>query len=97
MANGNQHNCERIAALTTMLAVNSARTQILVDVPNMIIDFSEIWEMDINPIAVSEGKACALDARIILDTDNVEALHFTGSPTLSKTTVELVMLTLIPN
>jgi len=35
----------------------------------MIIDFPEIREMDINPIAVSEGKAFALDARIILDQD----------------------------
>ncbi len=41
--------------------------QIIVGFSNMIIDFPEIREMDINPIAVSEGKAFALDARIILD------------------------------
>jgi len=46
--------------------------QILVGFSNMIIDFPEIREMDINPIAVSEGKAFALDARIILDPDSVE-------------------------
>ncbi|MBN2439124.1 MAG: bifunctional acetate--CoA ligase family protein/GNAT family N-acetyltransferase [Deltaproteobacteria bacterium] len=46
--------------------------QILVGFSNMIIDFPEIREMDINPIAVSGGKAFALDARIILDTDCVE-------------------------
>jgi acetyltransferase len=34
---------------------------------NLIIDFPEIAEMDINPIGILNGKACALDARIILD------------------------------
>ncbi|MHB8770448.1 MAG: bifunctional acetate--CoA ligase family protein/GNAT family N-acetyltransferase [Syntrophales bacterium] len=41
--------------------------KILVGFSNMIIDFPEIREMDINPLAVSQGKAVALDARIILD------------------------------
>ncbi len=41
--------------------------KILVGLSNMIIDFPEIREMDINPLAVSQGKAVALDARIILD------------------------------
>jgi acetyltransferase len=35
----------------------------------MIIDFPEILEMDINPLAVCQGKAVALDARIFLDQD----------------------------
>ncbi len=43
--------------------------KILVGFSNMIIDFPEIREMDINPIAVSQGKAVALDARIILDQE----------------------------
>ena len=41
--------------------------QILVSFSNLIVDFPEIEEMDINPIAISNGRACALDARIILD------------------------------
>ncbi len=41
--------------------------QILVNFSNLIIDFPEIAEMDINPIGISNGKPYALDARIILD------------------------------
>lgn len=41
--------------------------RLIVNFSNLIIDFPEIAEMDINPIAVAHGKACALDARIILD------------------------------
>ncbi|HET6490532.1 MAG TPA: GNAT family N-acetyltransferase [Syntrophales bacterium] len=41
--------------------------QILVSFSNLIVDFPEILEMDVNPIAISNGRACALDARIILD------------------------------
>jgi acetyltransferase len=33
----------------------------------MIVDLPEIGEMDINPLAVSEGKLWALDARIVID------------------------------
>jgi acetyltransferase len=43
--------------------------KILVGFSNMIIDFPEIREMDINPLAVSQGKAVALDARIILNQE----------------------------
>src|SRR5512137_1168357 len=41
--------------------------QIIVSFSNLIVDFPEILEMDVNPIAISNGRACALDARIILD------------------------------
>lgn len=34
---------------------------------NMIVDLPEIAEMDINPLAFSEGKLWAIDARIIID------------------------------
>jgi acetyltransferase len=50
--------------------------QIIVSFSNLIADFPEIAEMDINPIAISEGKAWALDARIIIDSDALEY----GSP-----------------
>jgi acetyltransferase len=46
--------------------------QIMVSFSNLIIDFPEIAEMDINPLAVSQGKAYALDARIIIDKDYLE-------------------------
>jgi acetyltransferase len=41
--------------------------EILVKFSNLIVDFPEISEIDINPLAISNGKACALDARIIID------------------------------
>ena len=41
--------------------------EILVNLSNLIVDFPEIAEIDINPLAVSNGKASALDARIIID------------------------------
>ncbi len=47
--------------------------QILVRFSNLVVDFPEIAEMDINPLAVSEGNAWALDARIIIDEKSLEA------------------------
>jgi len=41
--------------------------EILVNFSNLVIDFPEIAEIDINPLAISNGKASALDARIIID------------------------------
>jgi acetyltransferase len=41
--------------------------EVLVNFSNLIIDFPEIAEIDINPLAISNGKASALDARIIID------------------------------
>jgi len=46
--------------------------EILVCFSNLIIDFPEIAEIDINPLAIAHGKACALDARIVIDRDYVE-------------------------
>jgi len=46
--------------------------QIIVSFSNLIVDFPEIAEMDINPVAISNGRAYALDARIVLDPDCVE-------------------------
>jgi acetyltransferase len=43
--------------------------EILVNFSNLIVDFPEIAEIDINPLAVANGKASALDARIIIDKD----------------------------
>jgi acetyltransferase len=41
--------------------------QMIGNFSNLIIDFPEIIEMDINPIGISKGKPYALDARIIID------------------------------
>lgn len=50
--------------------------QILVSFSNLVVDFPEIAEIDINPLAVSGGKICALDARIVLDQP---AIGYTGT------------------
>jgi acetyltransferase len=44
-----------------------ALDEIVVRFSNMIVDFPEIAEVDINPLGVTEGKVSALDARIIID------------------------------
>jgi acetyltransferase len=46
-----------------------ALERLLVCFSNLLVDFPEIAEMDINPLAVSKGKPFALDARIVLDPD----------------------------
>lgn len=43
--------------------------KLLVNFSNLIVDFPEIAEMDINPLAISGGLPCALDARIVLDKE----------------------------
>jgi acetyltransferase len=45
---------------------------ILVSFSNLIVDFPEIVEIDINPLAVSHGKPYALDARIILGAHPID-------------------------
>jgi acetyltransferase len=47
--------------------------QIIVSFSNMIIDFPEIAEVDINPIAITSGTAYALDARIVIDKQCLES------------------------
>jgi len=44
----------------------------LVRVSNMIVDFPEIKELDINPLVISDNKVIALDARIIIDEEVVK-------------------------
>ncbi len=41
--------------------------EILVNFSNLIVDFPEIAEVDVNPLAIANGQASVLDARIILD------------------------------
>jgi acetyltransferase len=47
--------------------------QIMFNFSNLIIDFPEIVEMDINPLAVSNGKPVALDARIVVKDITVDS------------------------
>ncbi|OPY90068.1 MAG: Acetyltransferase Pat [Syntrophus sp. PtaU1.Bin208] len=43
--------------------------EILVNFSNLIVDFPEIAEIDVNPLAVAAGNVSALDARIVIDRD----------------------------
>jgi acetyltransferase len=45
---------------------------IIVGFSNLIVDFPEILAMDMNPVAVSNGQAQALDVRIILDREKID-------------------------
>lgn len=47
--------------------------EVLVRVSNMIVDFPEIKELDINPLVVSGNSAIALDARIVIDEEAVKS------------------------
>jgi acetyltransferase len=44
----------------------------LIRLSNMIVDFPEIKELDINPLVVSGDKVIALDARIVIDENAVK-------------------------
>ena len=55
----------------------------IVNFSNLIVDFPEIAEMEINPIAISDGRAYALDARIVIDADEPD--HSVPYPHLAIT------------
>lgn len=46
--------------------------EILVKVSQLIVDFPELKELDINPLVIKDNVATALDARIILDAEAVK-------------------------
>ncbi|MFP4305934.1 MAG: GNAT family N-acetyltransferase [Desulfococcaceae bacterium] len=55
--------------------------EILVCLSNLVIDFPEIKELDINPVAVVDGKPVALDARIVVEESELESpRHLSISP-----------------
>ena len=54
--------------------------EVMVRFSNMIVDFPEIAEMDLNPLVVSDRKISVLDARIIIDPRVSE--HAEGYPHL---------------
>jgi acetyltransferase len=47
--------------------------QIIVSFSNLIVDFPEIAEMEINPIAIADGKPYAVNARIVLEKNNLNS------------------------
>lgn len=47
--------------------------EVLVKFSQLIIDFPQIKEVDVNPLLVDENNATALDARIVIDLDKVFA------------------------
>jgi acetyltransferase len=55
--------------------------EILIRLAQLVTDFSEIEELDINPLFIDEKNACAVDARILLKTpDKPAPLHLVISP-----------------
>ncbi|HET6351721.1 MAG TPA: bifunctional acetate--CoA ligase family protein/GNAT family N-acetyltransferase [Coriobacteriia bacterium] len=58
--------------------------QLLTVLSNIVVDFPEIAQITVNPVVISEGEICAVDARIILDTSVVEGAsvhpHLVVSP-----------------
>ena len=47
--------------------------EILVKFSQLVIDFPEIKEIDINPLIVDENDAVAVDTRIVIDTNRISA------------------------
>lgn len=41
--------------------------ELLIKLSNIAVDFPEIAEIDINPLVIAAGHACAVDARIVID------------------------------
>ncbi|MCL2340288.1 MAG: bifunctional acetate--CoA ligase family protein/GNAT family N-acetyltransferase, partial [Proteobacteria bacterium] len=56
--------------------------EILVRLSQLVIDFPEIAEMDINPILIKNGEPCAVDARILIRRveEHTNNLHLVISP-----------------
>jgi len=55
--------------------------EILIRLAQLVTDFSEIEELDINPLFVGEKTACAIDARVLLKpSDKQPPLHLVISP-----------------
>lgn len=49
--------------------------EILIRLSQLAIDFPEIAELDINPLMVTADTACAVDARVLLQTPRVVSPH----------------------
>jgi len=55
--------------------------EILIRLSQLVTDFSEIEELDINPLSITNGNACAANARVLLKPSQISApLHLVISP-----------------
>ncbi len=55
--------------------------EVLIRLAHLVTDFSEIEELDINPLFVRENDACAIDARVLLQPSQIPApQHLVISP-----------------
>ena len=55
--------------------------EILIRLAQLVTDFAEIEELDINPLFVTGNNACAIDARVVLRPSQTKApLHLVISP-----------------
>ncbi|MGB6281839.1 MAG: acetate--CoA ligase family protein, partial [Syntrophobacteria bacterium] len=55
--------------------------EMIIRLSQLLEDFPEIVELDMNPVIVNEGRPCAVDARVILKPSEVPApLHLVISP-----------------
>ena len=55
--------------------------EILVRLAQLVTDFSEIAELDINPLLIKDNQFCAVDARIILKPNGIKSpFHLVISP-----------------
>jgi acetyltransferase len=54
--------------------------RIIVSFTNLIVDFPEIEEMEVNPLAISQGHAIALDAKVVIASNCLD--HFPAYPHL---------------
>ncbi|MCX7856745.1 MAG: bifunctional acetate--CoA ligase family protein/GNAT family N-acetyltransferase [Deltaproteobacteria bacterium] len=68
---------------------------IIVSYSNLVSQFPEIQEMDVNPIAISDGKIYALDARIVLDknilNENYTNTHLVITPYPTRYVVQTTL------
>jgi len=51
-----------------------ALEELLVNFSNLIVDFPEIAQIDINPLVIADGRPYAREVRIVLETSSIEDL-----------------------
>jgi acetyltransferase len=51
-----------------------ALDEMLTQLSNLVVDFPEIAEIDVNPVVVSNGRPIAVDARIIIDQSVLDGM-----------------------